>query len=110
MPGTTSLGIRYPFQNETVNQASWQNMANDIDGLLTQLGVLRDATVNPATAQIFGSGTSVTLATNVTGNLTFNFENWDTAGYANLGVNNDRFTVQPGVFYVAVNFLSLIHI
>lgn len=104
MPGTTSLGIRYPFQGETVDQASWQNMAVDIDGLLSQLDVLRSTTTAPATASVFRASNSATLATTVTGNLTFDTENWDTAGYANLGVNNDRFTVQPGVFYVCVAY------
>ena len=98
MPGATPLGIRYPFQGETVTATSWQNTANDIDGLLTQLDVLRDTSVSKLSASVSG-GTAVT-ATGVTATVTvFTNENWDKGGYANLGVNNDRLTVTPGIYW-----------
>lgn len=98
MPGATPLGIRYPFQGETVTATSWQNTANDIDGLLTQLDVLRDTSVSKLTASISG-GTAVT-ATGVVGTVaTFTTENWDTGGYADLVANNDRLTITPGIYW-----------
>jgi hypothetical protein len=98
MPGATSLGIRYPFQGETVTATSWQNTANDIDGLLTQLDVLRDTSISKLSASI--SGGTVATATGATGvATTFTNENWDTGGYADLVANNDRLTVTPGVYW-----------
>lgn len=98
MPGATPLGIRYPFQNETVTATSWQNTAEDIDGLLTQLDVLRDASVSKLSASI--SGGAVNTATGATGiATTFTTENWDTGGYADLVANNDRLTVTPGIYW-----------
>lgn len=98
MPGATPLGIRYPFQNETVTATSWQNTAEDIDGLLTQLDVLRDTAISKLSAAISGGG--VATATGAVGTVTgFTTENWDTGGYADLVANNDRLTVTPGIYW-----------
>ena len=98
MPGATSLGIHYPLQNETVDAASWQTMANDIDALLTSLDALRDVAVSRPAAKISGGSTIVAANTDsvMSG---FSTESFDTGGYANLGVNNDRLTLPTGIFW-----------
>lgn len=98
MPGYTSLGIQYPVQGEVVDAAAWQTMAQDIDDLMTSLDTIRDLAGSRPTASI--SGGSVATATGVDGTVsTFTSEDWDTGGYANLGVNNDRLTVPPGIYW-----------
>jgi len=108
MPGATPLGLRYPLQGETVDATSWQNLAEDIDTLMTQLDGLRDANLRPITASVTGSGGSAVTATGVDGVLTYNLESWDTANLANLGVNNDRLTLSTGIWFARANtsFLS----
>jgi hypothetical protein len=98
MPGTTSLGIRYPFQNETVDEVSWQNMANDIDALLTSLQTLQTAALHPMTCSLSSSGT-VGVAPGGSVQQTFATEDWDVGGLANLGVSNNRMTLPTGLWY-----------
>lgn len=98
MPGTTSLGIRYPLQSEIINATSWQNMSEDIDALLTSLDALRDTAVSRPTARISGGTTSVAVNTDVFMS-TFNSVDWDTGGYADLGANDDRLTLPSGIFW-----------
>jgi hypothetical protein len=103
MPGVTPLGLRYPYQGETVDATSWQNLANDIDGLMTTVQGLRDKAFRPPTASIGNSGGNVlpvTTASGATTNMLYNVTNWDTGGLVNLGVNNDRITVGPGLWWV----------
>jgi hypothetical protein len=102
MPGTTSLGIRYPLQNETVTATSWQDLATDVDTLMTQLDALRDKTTNPLSASISGpfSAPATSLATTTDGTYNvFNTVNWDTGGFANLGLNPDRLTLPTGIYF-----------
>jgi len=98
MPGTTSLGIRYPLQSEIVDATSWQDMADDIDALMTSLDALRDTAVTRPTARITGGSTSVAVNTNVVLSG-FNNVSWDNAGYANLGVDDDLLTVSSGIYW-----------
>ncbi len=100
MPGTTPLGLRYPLQGETVNATSWQNLATDIDTLMTTVDGLRDRALQPATASIIGSFSATSLATATDGVYsTFVTVLWDTSGFANLGVNADRLTLSTGVYF-----------
>jgi hypothetical protein len=96
---TTSLGIRYPSPYDTVDATSWQNLASDVDGLLTALGTKRDAALKPSSARVLGPGTQTVPATTPTV-VTYTIEEWDVGGIANLGVNNDRLTLTPGFWYV----------
>lgn len=103
MPGVTPLGLRYPYQNETVNAASWLNLANDIDALMTVTKGLRDKAFRTQTASVVNQGSSslaVNTASGATGTMLYNKVNWDTNGLVNLGVNNDRITIGPGVWFV----------
>jgi hypothetical protein len=105
MPGTTSLGIPYPFQNETVDAASWQNMATAVDALFTQLNSLSTLATNRPTASISSTGAVTGIASGSTLVQSFATEDWDTGGYANLGVNADRLTLDTGIFYARFNVL-----
>jgi hypothetical protein len=100
MPGTTSLGLRYPFPSETVTAQSYQDLAEDIDSVLDTLDALRTQARVPemAIVQWPGGGTSVTQG--VTTTLTYGTEVVDTAGLANLGVNNDRLTLSAGIWLI----------
>ena len=103
MPGTTSLGLRYPLMGETVDATSWQNLANDIDALMTTVQNLRTKAFHTPTASIGNTGSgslNINTASGALADMQFNAVNWDTATLANLGVNNDRVTVPPGIWYV----------
>lgn len=98
MPGSTSLGIPFPLQGETVDAASWQDMADAVDALLSQLDTLRDLATSKPSASI--SGGTVVTATGVNGTVTgFTDVDWDTGGYADLVTNPDRVTVPAGVYW-----------
>jgi len=102
MPGATPLGLRYPYQGETVDATSWQNLATDIDGLMTTTQGLRDKAFRPPTASIGNSGGNVlpvTTASGAVGTMLYNVTNWDNASLTNLAVNNDRITVGPGLWW-----------
>lgn len=102
MPGATPLGLRYPLQGETVDATSWQNLANDIDGLMTTVDSLRDRSIKPATASIRGSFSGTAVATGVDSVYNnFNAVVWDNSSFANLGVNPDRLTLSTGVYYAS---------
>jgi hypothetical protein len=101
MPGATSLGIRYPLEGETVTAQSWQDMADDIDALFTDLDTLRIAGLNRATASVSSSPAGVGgIVSGTTTTMTYTIEDWDTGGYANLGVNNDRLTLPTGLYFM----------
>lgn len=111
MPGVTPLGLRYPYQNETVDAQSWQNLATDIDTELTVVQGLRTKAFQVPTASVGNSGSDVLPVTTASGATTFmlyNVVNWDNAGLTNLGVNNDRITVGPGLWWTrfTVNVLD----
>lgn len=101
MPGVTPLGLHYPLQGETVDAASWQTLANDIDGLMTTTQTLRTAAFKPPTASIGNNGSlAVSTASGGSTIMLYNVVHWDNASLVNLGVNNDRITVTPGVWHV----------
>jgi hypothetical protein len=110
MPGTTPLGLRYPFQGETVDATSWQNLATDIDGLMTTTQGLRTKAFHPQTASIGNSGGNVLPVTTASGGsalMLFNVVNWDNASLVNLVANNDRITVGPGIWWARTTVSSL---
>lgn len=105
MPGSTSLGIPYPLQGETVDAQSWQDMATSVDSLFTTLNNLSPFATNRPTASISSTGAVTGIASGSTLVQSFATENWDTGGYANLGVNADRLTLDTGIFYMRFNVL-----
>lgn len=105
MPGATSLGIPYPLQGETVDSTSWQDMATAVDALFTQLDALGTLATHRPTASVSSTGAVTGIASGSSLTQLFGTEDWDTGGYANLGVNNDRLTLDTGIFYVRYNVL-----
>lgn len=100
MPGTTSLGLRYPLPSETVTAQSYQDLAEDIDSVLDTIDLLETKARVPQMAMVtlFGSTVSVPQAVHTL--ITFDIENIDNASIANLGVNNDRLTLSAGIWFV----------
>jgi hypothetical protein len=102
MPGMTPLGLRYPLQGETVDATSWQNLANDIDTLMTTINTIRTTAFHTPTASVGNvSGTlPISVASSTLVDMRYNNVNWDTASLVNLVANDDRITVGTGVWYV----------
>lgn len=100
MPGTTSLGLRYPMPWETVTAQSYEDLANDIDNVLDVLDALRTQARVPEMALVTYPGGGTSVAQGVTTLLTYGTEVVDTANLANLGVNNERLTLSAGIWFV----------
>ena len=98
MPGVTPLGLRYPLPWETVTAQSFQDLSEDIDGVLDNLDVLRTSARVPQMASVFMPA-STSVPQGVTTALTFTSELVDTANIVNLGVNNDRMTLGAGLWF-----------
>lgn len=99
MPGVTPVyGIPYPCTNDAVTVASFQDFADAVDAALTTLNTLADEALTRPTAKVFNSATQ-TIVGGVLTTAIFNSEIWDSDNLADLGVNNDRFTIQtPGTY------------
>jgi hypothetical protein len=95
MPGQTPLGIRYPLYSEVVSADVWQNMADDIEGILSTIDGYRAQLLTPPTGVVASLSTSITVNTPTV--ATFTFEEIE-SDLADLGANNDRFTVPSGIW------------
>lgn len=100
MPVTSNYGLRYPGPYDTVDATSWQNLATDIDTVMSTVEAKRLAAAKPPSARIFNDSTQL-LVQGVPATITFVTEDWDVGGLANLGVNNDRLTLGTGVWLVS---------
>lgn len=104
MPGTTpNHAIPFPLMTETVDSISVKNLADTVDGLLnTGITTATSYTKRPAALVKRDSGTQ-SFATGVAlANLTFTTEHYDNNGLGNLGVNNERLTIQTAGVYLLV--------
>jgi hypothetical protein len=104
MPGTTPLySIPYPYETEVVDAASVENVADAVDTLLNaQITAAVAASKFPAALVKRDSGTQSFATGAGLANLTFTTEHYDNNGMGNLGVNNERLTIQTaGVYFVA---------
>lgn len=101
MPGATSLGIPYPYQYETVDASSWLDLATAVDGLMTSLDAIRALAADRPSAGISGGAANAVASATTTTVTNFTFENWDTGGYADLGVSPNQLTVPPGLYFVS---------
>lgn len=100
MPGATPIfGIPYPCANEVVDAASFQDFADAVDAALTTLNTLSAYALARPTAKVFNSAPQVIVGGVLTVAI-FDTEIWDNDGLANLGVNNNRFTVQTDGTYL----------
>jgi hypothetical protein len=80
-------------------------MATAVDALFTQLDALGTLATHRPTASVSSTGAVTGIASGSSLTQLFGTEDWDTGGYANLGVNNDRLTLDTGIFYVRYNVL-----
>jgi len=103
MPGTTTnFGFRYPLLGETIDATSWQNLAVDIDAVMTRINDLRTKAFHAPTASIGNTGSAslpINSATTVIADMLHNVVNWDTAGLTNIVGNPERINLTPGVWY-----------
>ncbi|RPJ37798.1 MAG: hypothetical protein EHM35_06005 [Planctomycetaceae bacterium] len=83
-----------------VDATSWQNLATDIDAAMTTIDAKRVLAIRPSSARILNDSTQL-LTNSVLATLAFATEDWDNGGLANLGINNDRLTLTPGIWLVA---------
>ncbi len=107
MPGLTpNLNLRYPLYTEPVDGAGQiKNLADDINfALSTTQTNIGQITVRK-TAQVFAT-TNQSNPNTVATIMTYVTEVIDTDNMANLGVNNDRLTVQTaGLYLVSTSVL-----
>jgi Tfp pilus assembly protein FimT len=96
---TTSLGIRYPIGKDVITDLAYANLANDVDALLAALQVKRTAATHLNTARVrLTTPQNITAATAT--DLVYQVEDWDVGTLANLGVNNERLTIDNGIWFV----------
>lgn len=106
MPGSTSLGIPYPYQSETVTAQSWEDLALAVDGLMTQLDTIRDLAAQFETAQISGGSVVANSASTQT-IANYSSVTWDTSGWVDLGAFPNQITVPAGLYFCAgYSFIS----
>lgn len=100
MPGSTGLGIPYPLETETVTSASVKDLADSVDALLA--AAFTSASLNrsrPAALVQRDTGTQSFTSGVALANVTYTTEAYDNDGMGNLGVNNERLTIQTAGVY-----------
>lgn len=104
MPGATpDHAIPYPYLGEVVDAQSIQDLADAVDALLnTAISTAVSYTKRPAALVKRDTGTQSFATGAGLANLTFTTEHYDNNGMGNLGVNNERLTIQTaGVYLLA---------
>lgn len=101
MPGSTPLyGITYPCGGDTIDSGVFQTFSETLDAAFVTAQAQLDAATNKPTAQVYASGiATIAIAAATDTTCTFTTEVFDNNGMANLGVNNDRLTIQTGGVY-----------
>lgn len=105
MPGTSpTLGIPFPYANETVDAVSVENLADEVDTeLAASIAAATLTTKRPAALVKRTTGTQSFATGAGLANLTFTTEMFDNDGMGNLGVNNERLTVvTAGVYMISL--------
>jgi hypothetical protein len=101
MPATTSQGITYPCIADIMSAAAWQTMVTTMETALLATQAAATAGLNRPTAQLSRTTTTQNVAVTVATVATYDVEDWDTTGLANIAVNNDRFTIAVnGLYFV----------
>jgi hypothetical protein len=92
MPGTTSLGIRYPLMTEVVSASAWQDFADDVDTALTNLETLRTGALQRMSVSLSSATQTTTPASATDAQNRYDTIDWksDTSITVNL--------VSPGVY------------
>ena len=105
MPQNTPRGYTYPLLSDVQNfPAQIQDLAQDIDADVEALDDAIQAAFNRDSARLSGPvGGTQAVASGAAGvTVTYSTEEYDNAGMANLGVNNDRLTIVNGGVYLIV--------
>lgn len=101
MPGSTdNFAIPYPCNGETIDCGVFADWANAIQAAVSTVRTAQQFALNKPAAGITvptSNAIAVGVATVVTG---FTNENYDNNGMANLGVSNDRLTIQTQGLYL----------
>jgi hypothetical protein len=102
MAGTTQVqGFPYPFINEAATPVSLQNLADQVDAKLDAKDAARITALTRPSVRVIRSAGSVSVAINTPTTQTYDTEEFDTGGFANLGVNNDRIIIPTtGLYYI----------
>lgn len=105
MPESTPIyGIPYPCLTDVVDAAAFQDFADAVDAALAAVNVVATEALNRPAATVLQLGAPLALAVGVTTTATYNTEVMDNDGMGNLGVANDRLTVQTaGTYLVTFN-------
>lgn len=107
MPQNTPRGYTYPLYADAQNfPAQIQDLAQDIDTDVQALVTARSAALAPASAMVSGSVTPVVLP-NVTTTVQWFSEDFDNAGFVNLGANNTRISINQTGAYLISGYLEL---
>jgi hypothetical protein len=101
MGGTTSLGIRYPYQSEVVDSVDYANLATDVNALLIDLDTIATlANTRPSVHIQSGSRTGFTTGLNqVLQNFTLV---WDTGNFWDPAQTDRIILRDPGLYYVFI--------
>jgi len=107
MPDATpNFGIRYPCAGETIDAAVFETFATDVEAAIALVDAeMTRALHRPAVRLQRGlASQSITVAT--TTDATYDTESFDNDSMGNLGVNNDRATIQTAGVYLAKFWVS----
>jgi len=84
---------------EAINAATFASFATAVEAAVSGVDVLRTLSLNRDSALVAASvGTNVAVGVATT--ITYDTEQWDVGGLANLGVSNDRLTIQRNGVYM----------
>ena len=104
---TPNFGIRYPCVGETIDASTFQDFADDVENALALTEGRMTAALNRPAGRV-QRNTNQSFVVNVTTDMTYDFEVFDNDGLGNLGVNNDRMTIQSAGVYLAKVWISQI--
>jgi hypothetical protein len=100
MPATTPIyGITYPCAGDVINAAAFATFATSVDAALASVNLTATEALTRPVARLAGD-ISVAVAVNTEFTGTYNVVLFDNDAMANLGVSNDRLTVQTAGTYL----------
>lgn len=105
MPANTPRGISYPLYTDPISgtQAYFQDMATDMDGLVQQLDDRLDAARHRPAVKISAFSNQL-LTPFVANTVTFDFEDFDRGGMADIAVSNTRIQLlERGIYIVGAS-------
>jgi len=106
MSGSTPiLGLRYPTIGDTIDAASFANLAADIDAQMSVIDGLR--LLNTQRARVYSQCFNQAVVFNTSTNLLYTQNNWVLpASFHNTSVNPDQFVAPVNGLYLAMCFVS----